>query len=293
MGVRGIAWSRTLKGRVTVPKDYCIFLHIARRRRCHPTPGGDPRGRTERCQVLWRLRVPAAQAKPIAGSVQNRRLPWHRCHARGRTEPRRLRDDVALQPLAAVPRGFSPARDRQSGDGLGAGGGREQARAKAHDERPAPHGRRAAATCAGPANAPISQAAYARPQRPAEEPTPMPTPPAALPPLIPRAKLFGNPTRAQGQISPDGRWLSWLAPRDGRAQRLGGADRRHRRGARHHRRQEARHPLLRLGLHQPARALHAGRGRHRGLAHLRGADRRRPGPRSHTVCRASTRASSS
>ena len=27
--------------------------------------------------------------------------------------------------------------------------------------------------------------------------------------------LFGNPTRAQGQISPDGRWLSWLAPKDG------------------------------------------------------------------------------
>ena len=37
---------------------------------------------------------------------------------------------------------------------------------------------------------------------------------AALP-VIPRAKLFGNPTRAQGRISPDGRWLSWLAPRDG------------------------------------------------------------------------------
>jgi dipeptidyl aminopeptidase/acylaminoacyl peptidase len=34
-------------------------------------------------------------------------------------------------------------------------------------------------------------------------------------PLIERAKLFGNPTRAQGRISPDGRWLSWLAPRDG------------------------------------------------------------------------------
>jgi dipeptidyl aminopeptidase/acylaminoacyl peptidase len=33
-------------------------------------------------------------------------------------------------------------------------------------------------------------------------------------PLIERAKLFGNPTRAQGRISPDGRWLSWLAPRD-------------------------------------------------------------------------------
>ncbi len=34
-------------------------------------------------------------------------------------------------------------------------------------------------------------------------------------PLIPRTRLFGNPTRAQGQISPDGRWLSWLAPKDG------------------------------------------------------------------------------
>lgn len=33
--------------------------------------------------------------------------------------------------------------------------------------------------------------------------------------LIPRTRLFGNPTRAQGLISPDGRWLSWLAPKDG------------------------------------------------------------------------------
>ena len=33
--------------------------------------------------------------------------------------------------------------------------------------------------------------------------------------LIPRAKLFGNPTRAQAQLSPDGQWLSWLAPKDG------------------------------------------------------------------------------
>lgn len=39
--------------------------------------------------------------------------------------------------------------------------------------------------------------------------TPAPTP------LIPRAALFGNPTRAQGLISPDGQWLSWIAPRDG------------------------------------------------------------------------------
>ncbi|GMN03215.1 S9 family peptidase [Erythrobacter sp. MTPC3] len=34
-------------------------------------------------------------------------------------------------------------------------------------------------------------------------------------PLIPREHLFGNPTRAQGKISPDGTWLSWLAPLDG------------------------------------------------------------------------------
>lgn len=34
-------------------------------------------------------------------------------------------------------------------------------------------------------------------------------------PLIERAKLFGNPTRAAGQISPDGQWLSWIAPQDG------------------------------------------------------------------------------
>lgn len=34
-------------------------------------------------------------------------------------------------------------------------------------------------------------------------------------PLVERSKLFGNPSRAQGRISPDGRWLSWLAPRDG------------------------------------------------------------------------------
>jgi dipeptidyl aminopeptidase/acylaminoacyl peptidase len=33
-------------------------------------------------------------------------------------------------------------------------------------------------------------------------------------PLIPRKALFGNPTRAGGQISPDGRWLAWMAPHE-------------------------------------------------------------------------------
>ena len=40
-----------------------------------------------------------------------------------------------------------------------------------------------------------------------------PAPMAA--PLIPRALLFGNPVKAGGQISPDGKWLSWTAPSDG------------------------------------------------------------------------------
>jgi dipeptidyl aminopeptidase/acylaminoacyl peptidase len=34
-------------------------------------------------------------------------------------------------------------------------------------------------------------------------------------PLIERAKIFGNPSKAAAQISPDGKWLSWIAPRNG------------------------------------------------------------------------------
>ncbi|WP_338444939.1 S9 family peptidase [Pelagerythrobacter marensis] len=41
------------------------------------------------------------------------------------------------------------------------------------------------------------------------------TNPAEAAPLIPREDLFGNPTRSSGRLSPDGKWLSWLAPKDG------------------------------------------------------------------------------
>ncbi len=41
------------------------------------------------------------------------------------------------------------------------------------------------------------------------------TSPATSAPLIPREALFGNPSRASAQISPDGEWLSWLAPSNG------------------------------------------------------------------------------
>ncbi|WP_394270475.1 S9 family peptidase [Qipengyuania sp.] len=33
--------------------------------------------------------------------------------------------------------------------------------------------------------------------------------------LIDRASLFGNPVASQGQISPDGKWVSWIAPDEG------------------------------------------------------------------------------
>jgi dipeptidyl aminopeptidase/acylaminoacyl peptidase len=33
--------------------------------------------------------------------------------------------------------------------------------------------------------------------------------------MIPRQAVFGNPQQAQVRISPDGEWISWLAPRDG------------------------------------------------------------------------------
>ena len=39
--------------------------------------------------------------------------------------------------------------------------------------------------------------------------------PAAEVPLIERGKIFGNPTKAGAKLSPDGKWLSWTAPRDG------------------------------------------------------------------------------
>ena len=45
--------------------------------------------------------------------------------------------------------------------------------------------------------------------------TPTATAPAADVPLIERAKFFGNPSKVGGRISPDGQWLSWIAPRDG------------------------------------------------------------------------------
>ena len=38
---------------------------------------------------------------------------------------------------------------------------------------------------------------------------------AAETPLIDRAAFFGNPTRTQARVSPDGKWLSWIAPREG------------------------------------------------------------------------------
>ncbi len=46
----------------------------------------------------------------------------------------------------------------------------------------------------------------------ASDPTTAETAGSGLPTLIPREVLFGNPTRAQARLSPDGSHLSWLAP---------------------------------------------------------------------------------
>ncbi len=34
-------------------------------------------------------------------------------------------------------------------------------------------------------------------------------------PLIPRHDLFGNPEKSAAEVSPDGKWIAWLAPKDG------------------------------------------------------------------------------
>src|ERR1044072_387723 len=34
-------------------------------------------------------------------------------------------------------------------------------------------------------------------------------------PVIPRSALFGNPEKAQARVSPDGKYISFIAPRDG------------------------------------------------------------------------------
>lgn len=43
----------------------------------------------------------------------------------------------------------------------------------------------------------------------------LPAQPAADVPLIARTTLFGNPSKAAARLSPDGRWISFTAPRDG------------------------------------------------------------------------------
>ena len=54
------------------------------------------------------------------------------------------------------------------------------------------------------------------PEAPPAAPAPAAAPVAAEPPaLIARGVLFGNPERTLGSISPDGKWLGYIAPRDG------------------------------------------------------------------------------
>jgi dipeptidyl aminopeptidase/acylaminoacyl peptidase len=76
-----------------------------------------------------------------------------------------------------------------------------------------------AATKPDPAPGPVGETTPPSPQPEAQpEPAPPPAPVAVGKPkndLIPRSILFGNPERTNVQLSPDGKHLSWLAPKDG------------------------------------------------------------------------------
>jgi dipeptidyl aminopeptidase/acylaminoacyl peptidase len=76
----------------------------------------------------------------------------------------------------------------------------------------------------GGGNKPAAHAVPPAPPSPQAEPAPAPPAEPVPPPmaeghpkdgLIPRSVLFGNPSKTALQISPDGAWYSWLAPKDG------------------------------------------------------------------------------
>src|SRR5690349_17739150 len=77
------------------------------------------------------------------------------------------------------------------------------------------------AACGGPKTSTPITPPPANPDTPpddvAQKPPPAPPPAVGKPKtdLIPRSVLFGNPERAGVRLSPDGKWLSWLAPKDG------------------------------------------------------------------------------
>ena len=63
--------------------------------------------------------------------------------------------------------------------------------------------------------APVARPPTFERAREADGPGPAPATIAHVPPLIPLRHLFDNPERAGARLSPDGRRLSWVAPRDG------------------------------------------------------------------------------
>lgn len=73
----------------------------------------------------------------------------------------------------------------------------------------------AAATVSAAVSVGAQSTGQSRPARPAAAGAAAAPLPPMTAPLIPRRAFFGNPTRTQGRISPDGRWISWIAPRDG------------------------------------------------------------------------------
>ena len=88
-------------------------------------------------------------------------------------------------------------------------------------------------------------------------------------PLIPRDVLFGNPQRAQARLSPDGKWLSFLAPVDGVLNVWVGPVDDISKAEAGHRGKGPPHPQPRLGLRQQAHPLRARQERRREFSPLR------------------------
>ena len=99
--------------------------------------------------------------------------------------------------------------------------------------------------------------------------------------LIPRDVLFGNPQRAQARLSPDGKWLSFLAPVDGVLNVWVGPADDISQGQAGHRGKSPPDPQPQLGLRLEAHPLSARQERRRELPSLRHERRHRRDQRPH------------
>ena len=87
--------------------------------------------------------------------------------------------------------------------------------------------------------------------------------------VIPRSALFGNPEKTQARVSPDGKYVSFIAPKDGVLNVWVGPRSDPSAAKPVTNDHQARHPPALLGVRQQACAVHPGRRRRRELAPVR------------------------